>query len=122
MHFTKIEGDQMPKIDLCEACAKEKGVSDPSAFAFDDLFLGTGLVQEIEPLTAGEIVKCPHCGYTVLVNLGKGKNKRVELSLLVHPQWLAGEAKQGSPSSLRATRTNSGPGRTTFITPSSLRK
>jgi hypothetical protein len=28
------------------------------------------------------------------VNLGKGKNKKVELSLLVHPQWLAGEAKQ----------------------------
>jgi len=26
--------------------------------------------------------------------LGKGKNKKVELSLLVHPQWLAGEAKQ----------------------------
>jgi hypothetical protein len=29
-----------------------------------------------------------------MVNLGKGKNKKVELSLLVHPQWLAGEAKQ----------------------------
>ncbi len=39
-------------------------------------------------------VICPHCGYTAMVNLGKGKNKKVELSLLVHPQWLAGEAKQ----------------------------
>lgn len=39
-------------------------------------------------------VICPHCGHTALVNLGKGKNKKVELSLLVHPQWLAGEAKQ----------------------------
>ena len=29
-----------------------------------------------------------------IVNLGKGKNKKVELSLLVHPQWLAG-AKAG---------------------------
>jgi putative DNA methylase len=37
---------------------------------------------------------CPQCGHTALVNLGKGKNKKVELSLLVHPQWLAGEAKQ----------------------------
>ena len=64
MHYTKIVGDQMPKIDLCEACAKEKGVSDPATFAFEDFLLGTGLVQEIEPLTAGEIVKCPHCGYT----------------------------------------------------------
>jgi len=39
-------------------------------------------------------VICPHCTHTVLVNLGKGTNKKVELSLLVHPQWLAGEAKQ----------------------------
>ncbi|RFF50155.1 DUF1156 domain-containing protein [Xanthomonas campestris] len=41
-------------------------------------------------------VLCPHCGHTAMVNLGKPKkpNKKVELSLLVHPQWLAGEAKQ----------------------------
>jgi putative DNA methylase len=39
-------------------------------------------------------VICPHCGHAEMVKLGKGKNKKVELSLLVHPQWLAGEAKQ----------------------------
>ncbi|RRU75141.1 DUF1156 domain-containing protein [Stutzerimonas xanthomarina] len=41
-------------------------------------------------------VVCPHCGYSALVNLGKPlkPNKKVELSLLLHPQWLAGEAKQ----------------------------
>lgn len=39
-------------------------------------------------------VICPHCGHTALLNLGKGKNKKVELSLLVHPQWLAGSPKQ----------------------------
>jgi len=39
-------------------------------------------------------VICPHCGHTALVTLGKGKNKKVELSLLVHPQWLAGSPKQ----------------------------
>ncbi len=54
---------------------------------------------------------CPHCGHNQpaqvrvkdglvvdgasgQIKLGKGKNKKVELSLLVHPQWLAGEAKQ----------------------------
>lgn len=37
---------------------------------------------------------CPECGHTSLVKLGKSKNKKVALSLLVHPQWLAGEAKQ----------------------------
>jgi DNA-directed RNA polymerase subunit RPC12/RpoP len=38
-------------------------------------------------------VVCPHCGHTALVNLGKSKNKKIELRLLVHPQWLAGSAK-----------------------------
>jgi putative DNA methylase len=41
-------------------------------------------------------VVCPHCSHTAIVNLGKGKNKKVELSLLVHPQWLAGSAKQNA--------------------------
>ncbi len=62
MHYTKIVGDQMPKVDLCEACAKEKGVSDPGAF--DDLLLGVGVGPELEQLAAGEIIRCPHCGYT----------------------------------------------------------
>ncbi|WP_434633158.1 hypothetical protein [Chromobacterium sp. CV08] len=39
-------------------------------------------------------VICPHCGHMATVNLGKGKNKKVALSLLVHPQWLAGSPKQ----------------------------
>ncbi|MBR8218244.1 DUF1156 domain-containing protein [Burkholderia vietnamiensis] len=43
-------------------------------------------------------VICPHCGHTALVNLGKPKkpNKKVELSLLVHPKWLEGAPKQDS--------------------------
>ncbi|WP_411697179.1 DUF1156 domain-containing protein [Citrobacter freundii] len=43
-------------------------------------------------------VICPHCGHTAMVNLGKSKNKKVELSLLVHPQWLAGSPKQDTNS------------------------
>ncbi len=41
-------------------------------------------------------VICPHCGHSALVNLGKGQNKKVELSLLVHPQWLEGSARQNA--------------------------
>lgn len=37
--------------------------------------------------------RCPHCGHRELVNLGKPKRKKVELTLLVHPQWLAGAPK-----------------------------
>jgi adenine-specific DNA methylase len=39
-------------------------------------------------------VVCPNCNYAEMVKLGKGKNKKVELSLLVHPEWMAGEKKQ----------------------------
>ncbi|NCC23130.1 MAG: DUF1156 domain-containing protein [Alphaproteobacteria bacterium] len=39
-------------------------------------------------------IVCPHCGHTALAKLGKGKNKKVQLNLLVHPQWLAGAPKQ----------------------------
>lgn len=35
-------------------------------------------------------VVCPRCGEQVEASLGKAKNKKVELSLLVHPEWLAG--------------------------------
>ncbi|WP_170773958.1 DUF1156 domain-containing protein [Ruegeria lacuscaerulensis] len=35
-------------------------------------------------------VVCPNCSQTSMVKLGKGKNKKVGLSLLVHPEWIAG--------------------------------
>ncbi len=38
-------------------------------------------------------VVCPHCGHSSMVKLDKGKSKKVELSLLVHPQWMAGNSK-----------------------------
>lgn len=48
-----------------------------------------------------ERADCPCCGKTeTFGKLGKGKRKKVELSLLVHPQWLEGEAsrdEQGRP-------------------------
>ena len=46
-----------------------------------------------------ESAECPCCGKTeTFGKLGKGKRKKVELSLLVHPEWLQGESsndKQG---------------------------
>ena len=38
-------------------------------------------------------VICPYCGHTEMVKLDKGKNKKVELTLLVHPEWLEGSPK-----------------------------
>ncbi len=43
-------------------------------------------------------VRCPHCGHEHVeldVFDKDGEKKKVELSLLVHPQWLAGEASIG---------------------------
>lgn len=36
---------------------------------------------------------CPSCGHSSMAKLGKAKNKKIELSLLVHPEWLAGSPK-----------------------------
>jgi protein arginine kinase activator len=64
VHLTQIVGEKMQKLDLCEECAKAKGVNDPTSFAMADLMLGLGASQELDP-TAGEVeIKCPRCGYT----------------------------------------------------------
>lgn len=39
-------------------------------------------------------VTCPSCAHTSMIKLGKGKNKKVELSLLVHPEWMAGSPQR----------------------------
>jgi putative DNA methylase len=35
-------------------------------------------------------VSCPHCGHRELRKLSKETNKKIELTLLVHPEWMAG--------------------------------
>jgi protein arginine kinase activator len=61
VHLTQIVGDKMQKVDLCEECAKQKGVNDPAGFSLADLLLGLGASQEI---SSGQDVKCPNCGFT----------------------------------------------------------
>jgi protein arginine kinase activator len=64
VHLTQITGDKMQKVDLCEECAKTKGVNDPTSFHQVDLVLGLGASQEIEQAAGGTEVKCPRCGFT----------------------------------------------------------
>ena len=52
----------MQKVNLCESCSKEKGVTDPTGFALADLLLGLGAAQEIEK--SGNLQKCPACGFS----------------------------------------------------------
>ncbi len=64
VHLTQIVGGKMQKVDLCEECAKEKGVNDPAGFSLADLLLGLGASQEMEQAVGGPELRCPHCGFT----------------------------------------------------------
>jgi len=63
VHLTQIVGEKMQKLDLCEDCAKAKGINDPTSFAMADLMLGLGAAQELEQGGGAEL-KCPRCGFT----------------------------------------------------------
>lgn len=63
VHLTDIKGDKVQKVDLCEECAKTKGVND-STFQLADMLLGLGASHEIEQSAGGADVKCPACGFT----------------------------------------------------------
>lgn len=75
----------------CSQCQSEFDVEEEAARMAPDVPL---YVAPSEPpysiLDRRRGICCPHCGHTELVKLGKGKNKKVNLSLLVHPEWLAG--------------------------------
>ena len=60
--LTQILEGKMQKVNLCDACSKEKGVQDPTGFALADLLLGIGAAEEIEKGSASQ--KCPVCGFT----------------------------------------------------------
>lgn len=64
VHLTQIVGEKMQKVDLCEACAAQKGVNDPTGFSLADLLLGLGAAQEMEQAAGGAEAKCPNCGFT----------------------------------------------------------
>ena len=64
VHLTQIAGEKMQKVDLCEECAKTKGVNDQTGFSLADLLLGLGASQELEQAAGGVDVKCPQCGFS----------------------------------------------------------
>lgn len=64
VHLTQIAGEKMQKVDLCEDCAKEKGVNDPAGFSLADMLLGLGASQEMEEASGNADLACPSCGFT----------------------------------------------------------
>lgn len=79
----------------CGNCGVEFHVEEEAARMAPDAPLYVAASEHpFSVLDSKRRVVCPECGHVALVNLGKGLNKKIELSLVVHPQWLAGEAKQ----------------------------
>ena len=60
VHLTQIVNNQVKKIDLCEECAKNKGLSSPQGISLSDMF--TGAVENTEGSSQG--LACPTCGFT----------------------------------------------------------
>src|SRR5437867_6184631 len=64
VHLTQMVEGKTKKVDLCEACSKDKGVDDPTGFSLADLLLGLGAAQEMAQAASGTELKCPSCGFT----------------------------------------------------------
>jgi len=62
VYLTQIVDGNMKKINLCESCSKDKGISDPTGFALADLLLGLGETQQVEQAASAE--HCPVCSFT----------------------------------------------------------
>lgn len=68
--LTQLVEGQMKKVCLCDPCAKERGVTDPTGFSLADLLLGgvpggpgpSGKAPQASP---GGGRKCPSCGFSV---------------------------------------------------------
>jgi len=74
VHLTQIVNNKVHKIDLCEDCAKAKGVTDPSGLSLSELLLGASLANANEGGPAAALanpfaqspnmLRCEKCGYT----------------------------------------------------------
>lgn len=64
VHLTQLIEGKTKKVDLCEACSKDKGVDDPTGFSLADLLLGLGAAQEMAQNAAAAQIACPRCGFT----------------------------------------------------------
>jgi protein arginine kinase activator len=118
VHLTQIVGDKMQKLDLCEDCAKTKGINDPTSFGLADLdlVLGLGASQQLEQAAGGVELKCPRCGFTQ-ADFKKSGRLGCPECYVTFAEGLRGLLKTmhkgtrhtgKAPEALRATRENAG--------------
>lgn len=79
----------------CSKCGAEFDIEDAEARMAPDVpFFVAPSEKPYSVLDPRGRVVCPNCSNLSMIKLGKGKNRKVELSLLVHPEWLAGSPKR----------------------------
>ena len=67
VHLTQIVNSKMHKVDLCEACAQAKGVTDPGGFSLADLLMKASLNPEALGTASADAQTmgvCPSCNFT----------------------------------------------------------
>ena len=64
VHLTQIINNKIHKVDLCEDCAKAKGVTDPAGFSLADLLIKGALNNETTTEGEGGGIVCPACGFS----------------------------------------------------------
>lgn len=69
VHLTQLVGGQVKKVALCNECAGESGVTDPTGFALADMLLGpTGPAvagSKSAAVTSPTGPACPTCGFSL---------------------------------------------------------
>lgn len=64
VHLTEIINDKVTKLNLCEACAKEKGTEMEEHFGLNDLLAGLADIGATAKAESAQAIKCPSCGFT----------------------------------------------------------
>lgn len=63
--LTQIINGQMTTVNLCDACSKEKGVTDPTGFQLADFLIGAGQKKAKSSTTeSDDTLACGTCGFT----------------------------------------------------------
>lgn len=63
--LTQIVDGKMTKVNLCDKCSKEKGVTDPTGFQLADFLLGAATQKKARAAaTDDDTLACPECGFT----------------------------------------------------------
>jgi len=69
--LTQLAEGQMKKVCLCDSCAKERGVTDPTGFSLAEMLLGDFEKAAGSPSprrrekSGGGAKVCPECGFTI---------------------------------------------------------